>query len=56
MMARRIVLNVIDLRDIFAAVFLRDVLDHLAAAALAEIDVDVGSTRSGLRKRSKMRS
>ena len=31
-----------DLGDVFAAVLVRDVLDDLAAAALAEIDVDVG--------------
>ena len=31
-----------DLRDVLAAVPARDVLDHLAAAALAEVDVDVG--------------
>ncbi len=31
-----------DLRDVLAAVLPRDVLDHLAAAALAEVDVDVG--------------
>ena len=31
-----------DLRDVLAAVLARDVLDDLAAAAFAEIDVDVG--------------
>ncbi len=31
-----------DLRDVLAAVLARDVLDHLAAAPLAEVDVDVG--------------
>src|SRR5208337_2249237 len=31
-----------DLGDIFAAVFLGDVLDELAAAAHAEVDVDIG--------------
>ncbi len=30
-----------DLRDLLASVFLRDVVDHLAAAPLAEIDVDI---------------
>ena len=31
-----------DLRDVLAAVLPRDVLDHLAAAPLAEVDVDIG--------------
>ncbi len=31
-----------DLRDVLAAVLADDVLDHLAAAALAEVDVDIG--------------
>ena len=31
-----------DLRDVLAAVLARDVLDDLAAAALAEVDVDIG--------------
>ena len=31
-----------DLRDIFAPVFLRDVLDQLAAPAHAEVDIDIG--------------
>ena len=31
-----------DLRDVLAAVLARDVLDHLAAAPLAEVDVDIG--------------
>ena len=31
-----------DLRDLLAAVFFGDVLDHLAAAVHAEIDVDIG--------------
>ena len=31
-----------DLRDVLAAVLARDVVDDLAAAALAEVDVDVG--------------
>ena len=31
-----------DLGDVLAAVLLRDVLDDLAAAALAEVDVDIG--------------
>ena len=31
-----------DLRDVLAAVLARDVVDHLAAAALAEVDVDIG--------------
>ena len=31
-----------DLRDVLAAVFLRDVIDHFAAPPHAEIDVDVG--------------
>ena len=31
-----------DLRDVLAAVLARDVLDDLAAAAFAEVDVDVG--------------
>ena len=31
-----------DLRHVLAAIFLRDVLDDLAAPALAEIDVDIG--------------
>jgi hypothetical protein len=30
-----------DLRDVLAAVFLRHVGDHFAAAALAEVDVDI---------------
>ncbi len=31
-----------NLADVFAAVFFRDVVDHLAAAAHAEIDIDIG--------------
>ena len=31
-----------DLRDVLAAVLARDVVDHLAAAPLAEVHVDVG--------------
>ena len=31
-----------DLRDLVAAVFLLDVADHLVAAVLAEVDVEVG--------------
>ena len=31
-----------DLRDVLAAVLARDVVDHLAAPPLAEVDVDVG--------------
>ena len=31
-----------DLRDVLAAVLVRDVLDHFAAPPLAEVDVDVG--------------
>jgi hypothetical protein len=31
-----------DLRYVLAAVFLRDVVDHFAAAVHAEIDVDIG--------------
>ena len=31
-----------DLRDVLAAVFCGDVVDHLAAAPLAEVDVDIG--------------
>ena len=37
-----IVPNGDDLRDVLAAVLARDVLDDLAAAPLAEVDVDVG--------------
>ena len=31
-----------DLRDVFAAVFLGHILDHFAAAAHAEVDIDIG--------------